>query len=61
MALASLGALLAMCVTAAINWRLQRDFAAEWAGSLRIRDVGPTGEAALAAMLKQRPKRRRRR
>src|SRR5215212_4523948 len=29
MALASLGALIAMCVTAAINWRLQRDFARE--------------------------------
>jgi putative membrane protein len=54
MALASLGALIAMCVTAAINWRLQRDFAAEWAESLRIRDVGPTGEDAIAAMLKGR-------
>ncbi len=54
MALASLGALIAMCVTAAINWRLQRDFAAEWADSLRIRDVGPTGEAAIAAMLLER-------
>jgi putative membrane protein len=54
MALASLGALICMCVTAGINWRLQRDFAAEWANSLRIRDVGPTGEAAIAAMLKQR-------
>jgi putative membrane protein len=54
MALASLGALLAMCVTAAINWRLQRDFAAEWADSLRIRNQRPTGEAAIAAMLRER-------
>jgi putative membrane protein len=54
MAMASLGALLSMCITAAINWRLQRDFAAEWADSLRIRDVGPTGEDAIAAMLRER-------
>jgi putative membrane protein len=53
MAMASLGALIAMCITAAINMRLQRDFAAEWAQSLRIRNVGPTGEAAIAAMLKE--------
>jgi putative membrane protein len=54
MALASLGALIAMCVTAGINWRLQRDFAAELADSVRIRDVGPTGEDAIARMLKER-------
>jgi putative membrane protein len=54
MALASGGALLSMCVTALINWRLQRDFAAEWADSLRVRNVGPLGEEAIAAMLRQR-------
>ena len=54
MALASLGALLAMCVTALINWRLQRDFAAEWADSLRVRNIGPMGEEAIAVMLRQR-------
>jgi putative membrane protein len=54
MALASLGALIAMCVTAAINLRLQRDFAAEWVESLRIKNAGPTGEVAIAAMLKER-------
>jgi putative membrane protein len=54
MALASGGALVSMCVTALINWRLQRDFAAEWADSLRVRDVGPLGEEAIAAMLRQR-------
>jgi len=54
MALASGGALLAMCVTALINWRLQRDFAAEWADSLSVRNVGPMGEEAIAVMLRQR-------
>jgi putative membrane protein len=58
MGLASLGALIAMCVTAAINWRLQRDFAAEWADSLRIREVRPTGEAAILAMLRERERAR---
>jgi putative membrane protein len=54
MALASCGALIAMCVTAAINWHLQRDFAAEWADSLKIKDAGPTGEEAIAMMLRER-------
>ncbi|HXC59630.1 MAG TPA: DUF2238 domain-containing protein [Steroidobacteraceae bacterium] len=57
MALASLGALIAMCVTATINWRLQRDFASEWVESLRVRNTGPTGEVAIAAMLKERKRR----
>jgi putative membrane protein len=54
MALASLGALIAMVVTAAINIWLQRDFAREWAESLRIKDVGVTGEDAILEMLKTR-------
>ena len=37
MAMASLGALIAMLATAAINWRSQHDFAREWALSVRIR------------------------
>lgn len=57
MALASFGALITMCVTAAINWRLQRDFAREWAQSLRVKDAGPTGEEAIALMLKTRKRR----
>jgi putative membrane protein len=44
MALASLGALLAMCLTAVINGRLQRDFAREWAESLRVKHPAPLGE-----------------
>ena len=59
MALASLGALIAMCVTALINARLQRDFAAEWVESLRIKKAGPTGEVAIAVMLKERGRTRR--
>jgi putative membrane protein len=44
MALAGLGALIAMAVTAAINVRLQRDFASEWAESLRVKVAAPLGE-----------------
>jgi putative membrane protein len=41
MALASLGALAAMCATAAVNYRLQRDFAREWQESLRVKRRAP--------------------
>jgi putative membrane protein len=44
MALASLGALIAMTVTAIINSRMHRDFAAEWAESVRIKRRKPIGE-----------------
>lgn len=37
MALASLGALITMMVTAMIHARMKRDFAAEWAESLRVK------------------------
>jgi len=53
MALASLGALLAMAVTLAVNFALQRDFASEWAESFRVKQVEPLGEEALARMLDQ--------
>ena len=53
MALASLGALLAMGVTAAINWRFQRDFAREWDESLRVKHAAPLGEEALARMVRE--------
>src|SRR5689334_10875258 len=43
MALASLGALIAMGVTACINVALQRDFAHEWAESLRVHGRKPLG------------------
>jgi putative membrane protein len=44
MALASLGAVIAMTVTALINIRLQRDFAHEWNESLSIKGRLPLGE-----------------
>ncbi|MEO8018129.1 MAG: DUF2238 domain-containing protein [Pseudomonadota bacterium] len=47
MALASLGALIAMIVTALINRSMQRDFAAEWADSIRVKRRKPLGEEAL--------------
>ena len=47
MALASLGALIAMFVTAIINRRMQRDFAREWAESIRVKRKKPLGEEAI--------------
>jgi len=44
MALAMLGALLAMCTTAFINSRTKRDFAYEWVESLRVKIPVPLGE-----------------
>lgn len=41
MALAGLGALIAMTVTASVNYSLQRDFAKEWQDSLRIKEPTP--------------------
>lgn len=54
MALASLGGLIAMLVTAAINRRYQRDFAREWADSLRVKGHDPLGEDLLALRMRQR-------
>ncbi len=36
MALATLGALIAMSITALVNYRMQKDFSSEWADSLRL-------------------------
>ncbi len=44
MALASLGALVAMSLTAWVNARLDRDFAREWRESLRVKRSEPLGE-----------------
>lgn len=52
MALATLGAIIAMLITAAINWRFQRDFARVWAESLRVKHPEPLGEDALARVLR---------
>ena len=51
MALASLGALIAMSITAGINIAIQRDFAQEWADSLRVKHKKPLGEDEIARML----------
>jgi len=48
MALASLGALVAMCVTALVNSRIKRDFAREWNESLKVKSKEPLGEVAIA-------------
>ena len=52
MALASLGALVAMLVTYAINRRFQRDFNREWAESLRVKGKRPLGEDELARLVR---------
>ncbi|NOT30234.1 MAG: DUF2238 domain-containing protein [Planctomycetes bacterium] len=44
MALASLGALIAMTVTALVSRHLDRDFAREWSESLRVKHSRPLGE-----------------
>jgi putative membrane protein len=48
MALATLGAVIAMGITFAINARWQRDFAREWVDSLRVKGKLPLGETAFA-------------
>lgn len=53
MLLAGMGATLAMLITAAINLRLQRDFAREWSESLRIKDPQPLGEDEIGRMLRE--------
>jgi putative membrane protein len=49
MALASLGALIAMSATAFLNSRSRRDFAEEWNESLRVKSAAPLNENAHAA------------
>jgi len=53
MAFASLGALIAMLLTAGINIRLQRDFADEWNESLRVKSTRPLGEDEMRRLLKR--------
>jgi putative membrane protein len=50
MALATVGAVISMCITAAVNVRLQKDFARDWVESLRVKDVRPLGEEAIHRM-----------
>jgi putative membrane protein len=48
-----MGALLAMIIAGLLNRSLQRDFAREWADSLRIKHPRPLGADAIARMLKK--------
>lgn len=52
MALASLGGLTGMTVTALVNWRYNRDFAQDMAGSFQEQGSAPLGEVRIAEMLK---------
>ena len=52
MALASLGAVISMCVVAAINWRYDRRFGEEWRESLEVKGP-PLGEQKLREYLKE--------
>ena len=54
MALASLGALMAMAFTALLNSYLQRDFAQEWIESLRVKHAEPLGEDEIVRLLEKR-------
>lgn len=54
MALASLGALIAMLVTAGLNYSLERDFAREWVESLRVKHRRPLGEDELRRLWRRR-------
>ncbi len=53
MALASIGALVAMGITCAVNSMLQRDFSREWQESMRVKHREPLGEEKIAQMLKE--------
>ena len=53
MALASLGAFIAMLLTALLNYKLQRDFAMEWNESLRIKGQLPLGEDQIKRYLEE--------
>ncbi|RJQ47799.1 MAG: DUF2238 domain-containing protein [Gammaproteobacteria bacterium] len=54
MALASMGALTAIGFTGLLNSYLQRDFAREWADSLRIKHPRPLGENEIARLWRER-------
>lgn len=54
MLLASVGALIAMLLTLALNLRIQKDFAREWRASLRIKSRRPLGEVEIQRLLEER-------
>ncbi len=58
MALASLGALLAMLVTALVNWRMGVDLGREWSESWRVQRDEPLGEVELRRLSSERERER---
>jgi putative membrane protein len=54
MALASIGALIAMIITATINYYIQTDFSEEWSKSLKTKHPQPLGEDEIERLLKKR-------
>ena len=59
MALASLGALIAMLITMLINMRIQDDFWEEWRSSLSIKSNVPLGEDELSRLIHPEARERR--
>ena len=53
MALASLGALIAMLITGGLNYWLDRDFADEWIESLKVKSSRPLGEDEIRRLLRE--------
>jgi putative membrane protein len=51
MAMASLGALIAMLITLVINMFIQKDFREEWRSSLRIKSNLPLGEDEISRLI----------
>lgn len=56
MGLASLGALISMLLTMAINRFIQRDFAREWSASLKIKRSSPLGEDEIRRLWQEKQK-----
>jgi putative membrane protein len=54
MALASVGAVIGMTITAGVNLWLQRDFAREWMQSLKVKGAAPLGEDAITRLWRAR-------
>lgn len=54
MALAGIGALVAMAITMVLNYALERDFAREWSGSFRVKVPRPLGEDELRRLWRER-------
>ena len=58
MAMATLGAVIAMAITVGLKLYLQRDFAREWAQSLQVKRPAPLGEVAMRRLWRLRRKSR---